>query len=92
VHRRGRGTEEYEGKGAQLIGRECEKVTAARGVNPFSGKLSRAPLKRRKKYRSTGTLDPGSLVCDTGAQVYKSYSLCAGFRVRKERGVNRRTR
>jgi hypothetical protein len=47
---------------AQLIGREREKVTAAHGVNPFSGKpesslgkLSRAPLNRRKKSRSTGT-------------------------------------
>jgi hypothetical protein len=38
VRRRGRGTEEHEGKGAQPIGRECEKVTAARGVNSFSRK------------------------------------------------------
>jgi hypothetical protein len=38
VRRRERGTEEHEGKGVQAIGRECEKVTAARGVNPFSRK------------------------------------------------------
>jgi hypothetical protein len=51
VRQRGRGIEEHEGKGAQPIGRECKKVTAAHGVNPFSGKpesffrktLSRAP-------------------------------------------------
>jgi hypothetical protein len=38
VRRRGRGTEEHEGKGAQAIGRECEKVTVACEVNPFSRK------------------------------------------------------
>jgi hypothetical protein len=32
------GTEEHEGKGVQVIGRECEKVTVAGGVNPFSRK------------------------------------------------------
>jgi hypothetical protein len=38
VRRRGRGAEEHKGKGAQAIGRECEMVPAARGVNPFSRK------------------------------------------------------
>jgi hypothetical protein len=36
--RRRRGTKKHEGKGAQAIGRECERITAARGVNPFSRK------------------------------------------------------
>jgi hypothetical protein len=90
VWRRGCGAEEHEGKGAQPVGRKREKVTAARGVNPFSGKLSRASLKCRKKSRSADTLDPGSPVCDTGARVHKSYGRCAGFRVQKGRGVNRR--
>jgi hypothetical protein len=31
-----------------------------------------------------GTKDQGNLVCDTGARVHRSYSLCAGFQVRKE--------
>jgi hypothetical protein len=35
VWRREWGAEEHEGKGAQAIGRECERVPAARGVNPF---------------------------------------------------------
>jgi hypothetical protein len=38
VRWRGRGAEKHEGKGAQPIGIECEKVTTARGVNPFSMK------------------------------------------------------
>jgi hypothetical protein len=33
--RRGRGTKKHEGKGAQAIGRECERVTAAHGGEPF---------------------------------------------------------
>jgi hypothetical protein len=36
--RRGRGTKKHEGKGVQAIGRECERVTAKCGVNPFSRK------------------------------------------------------
>jgi hypothetical protein len=36
--RRGCRAEEHEGKEAQSIGRKYEKVTAARGVNPFSRK------------------------------------------------------
>jgi hypothetical protein len=36
--RRGRGTKKHKGKRAQAIGRECKRVTAARGVNPFSRK------------------------------------------------------
>jgi hypothetical protein len=92
VWRRERGAEEHEGKGAQAIGRECEKVTAAHGVNPFSrkpesllGKPFRAPLNRHRKSRPTGTKDHGSPVYDTRAWVHKSYGLCAGLRVRKER-------
>jgi hypothetical protein len=49
-------------KGAQAIGRECEMVPAARGVNHFSRKPKslfretfRAPLNRRRKSRLTGT-------------------------------------
>jgi hypothetical protein len=82
---------EHEGKGAQAIGREWEKVTAVRGVNPFSrkpesllGKPFRAPLNRRRKSRPTGTKDQGNPVCDMGAWVHKSYGLCTGLRVRKE--------
>jgi hypothetical protein len=49
--RRQRGTKEHEGREAQAIGRECEKVTAAHGVNSFFKEtrvlvretLSRAP-------------------------------------------------
>jgi hypothetical protein len=43
------------------------------------------------------TKDQGNPVCDTGAWAHKSYGLCAGLRVWKERtvaracGVNRRT-
>jgi hypothetical protein len=36
-----------------------------------------------------GTKDQGNPVCDTGARVHKSYGLCAGFQVRKERTVAR---
>jgi hypothetical protein len=46
VRQHGRGTEEHEGKGAQPIGRECEKVTAARGVNP-------CPRKPESLFRET---------------------------------------
>jgi hypothetical protein len=35
VRRRERRTEEHEGKGAQAIGRECERVPAAPGEHPF---------------------------------------------------------
>jgi hypothetical protein len=31
----GRGTKQHEGKRAQSIGRECERVTTARGGEPF---------------------------------------------------------
>jgi hypothetical protein len=33
--RRGRGTKEHEGERVQSIGRECERVTTARGGEPF---------------------------------------------------------
>jgi hypothetical protein len=96
VRRRERRAEEHEGKGAQAIGRECERVPATRGVNPFSrkpesllGKPFRAPLNHRKKFCPTCTKDQGNPVRDTGARVHKSYGLCAGLRVRKERTAAR---
>jgi hypothetical protein len=105
VRRRERGAEEHEGKGAQAIGRECERVPAARGVNPFSrkpesllGKPFRAPLNRHRKSRPTRTKDQGNPVYDTRSRVHRSYELCAGLRVQKVRTAaracraNRRTR
>jgi hypothetical protein len=92
VRQRERRAKEHEGKGVQAIGRECERVPATRGVNPFSrkpesllGKPFRSPLNRRKKSRPMRTKDQGNPVRDTGARVHKSYGLCAGLRVRKER-------
>jgi hypothetical protein len=96
VRRRGRRTEEHESKGAHAIGRECERVPAARGVNPFLRKPEsllrkpfRAPLNRRRKPRPTRTKNQGNPVYDTGARVHKSYGLCAGLQVRKERTAAR---
>jgi hypothetical protein len=82
VRRRERGAEEHEGKGAQVIGKEYERVPAAHGVKPFSrkpesllGKPFRAPLNRRTKSRPMGTKDQGNPVSDMGAQVHESYGL-----------------
>jgi hypothetical protein len=44
-----RGTEEHEGRRAQSIGRECERVTAARGGEPF--------------FKETRVLAQGTLPC-----------------------------
>jgi hypothetical protein len=94
VRRRERRAEEHEGKGAQAIGRECEKVTAARGVNSFFKEtkvlvretLPRAPQSPQK---ISPNAHQGHPVYDIGARVHKSYRLCAGLQVRKERTAAR---
>jgi hypothetical protein len=92
--RRGRGAKEHEGIRAQSIGRECEKVTAARGVNSFFTEtrvlvretLSRAPQSPQK---SSPDAHQGNPVYDTGGRVHKSYGLCAELWVRKKRTTAR---
>jgi hypothetical protein len=62
--------------------RECERVTAACGENPFSRKtLPLAPISPRVHQS-----DPAS---DTGTQGHKSYSWCAGLRVLRRRTATR---
>jgi hypothetical protein len=93
----GAGVEQRSTKAkAQAIGRECERVPAARGVNPFSRKPKsllrkpfHAPLNRRRKSCPTRSKDQGNPVYDAEARVLKSYGLCAGLQVRKERTVAR---
>jgi hypothetical protein len=82
VRRRGRRTEEHEGKGAQAIGRECERVPAARGVNPFSrkhesllGKPFRVSLNRRRKSRLMRTKDQATQSMTQGAKS-TSHTVC----------------
>jgi hypothetical protein len=103
VRRRERRAEEHEGKEAQTIGRECEKVTAARGVISFLKEtrvlvretLPRAPQSLQK---ISPDAHQGNLAYDMGARVHKSYELCAELRVRKKKtdarayGSNHRTR
>jgi hypothetical protein len=87
--RRGRGTKEHEGERAQAIGRECEKATAARGVNFFFKEirvlvretLSRAPQSPQKILPDA---HQGNPVYDTGARVHTSYRLCAELWVWKK--------
>jgi hypothetical protein len=100
---RQRGAEEHDGREAQAIGRECKKVTAARGVNSFFKEtrvlvretLLRAPQSPQK---ISPNVHQGNPVYDTGARVHKSYRLFAEHWVRKKRTavracrVNRRTR
>jgi hypothetical protein len=77
-----KGHRELEGERAQSIGRECKRVTTARGGEPFSRKpesslketLPRAP-QSPQEITSDGHLDPGSPVYDTGVRVHKSYTL-----------------
>jgi hypothetical protein len=69
--------------------RECESVTAARRVKPFSRKtLPLTPISP-----SAHQSNPAS---DTGARGHKSYSWCAGLRVLRKRTAtqeaNRRPR
>jgi hypothetical protein len=72
-----RGAESSKAKGRSER-RECERVTAARGVNPFSRKtLLLAPISS-----SAHQSNPAS---DTGAQAHKSYSWCAGLRLLRRR-------
>jgi hypothetical protein len=81
VRQRERSAEEHEGKEAQAIGRECEKVTAARRVISFFKEtrvLIRETLPRAPQFQ-------GNLVYDTRARVHKSYGLCAELQVRKKR-------
>jgi hypothetical protein len=92
--RRQRGTEEHEGEKAQLIGRKCERVTAARGGESFFKEtrvlvretLLCAPQSPQKILSNAHHGDP---VYDTGARVHKSYGLCAELRVRKKRTAAR---
>jgi hypothetical protein len=93
----GRGTKENEGERMQSIGRECEKVTAARGVNSFFKEtrvlvretLSRAPQSPQK---ISPDAHQGNPVYDTGAWVHKSYRLCAELWVRKKQTAARACR
>jgi hypothetical protein len=95
--RRGRGTKEHEGERAQSIVRECEKVTAARGVNSFFKEtrvlvretLSRAPQSPQKILPDA---HQGNPVYDTRGRVHKSYGLCAELWVRKKRTATRASR
>jgi hypothetical protein len=103
VRQHERRTEEHEGKEAQAIGREYEKVTVARRVNSFFKEtrvlvretLPRAPQSPQK---ISPDAHQGNLVYDMGARVHKSYGLCAELRIRKKRTTtracreNRRTR
>jgi hypothetical protein len=76
-----RGAESSKVKGRSER-RECESVTAARGVNPFSMKtLPLAPISPDAHQSN-----PAS---DTGAQAHKSYGWCAGLRVLRRRTATR---
>jgi hypothetical protein len=94
--RRQRGAEEHEGERARSIGRDCERVTTARGGEPFY-KEARVlpqgnPIARPSiaaEITRDGHLDPGSPVYATGAQVHKSYTLRGRFRVQKEQTAAR---
>jgi hypothetical protein len=94
---RGHGTKEHEGERAQSIGRECEKVTAAHGVNSFFKEtrvlvretLSRAPQSPQK---ISPDAHQGNPVYDTGVRVHKSYGLYAELWVRKKRTAVRACR
>jgi hypothetical protein len=95
--RRQRGAEEHKGREEQSIGREYEKVTAARGVNSFFKEtrvLVRETLSRAPQSPQKVSLDvhQGNPVYDTGAWVHKSYELCAELWVRKKQTVVRACR
>jgi hypothetical protein len=77
VQRRERRTEEHEGKEAQAIGREYEKVTAARMAKSFFKEtrlLVRETLPRAPQSPQKISLDAhqGKPVYDTGGRVHKS--------------------
>jgi hypothetical protein len=76
-----RGAESSKAKGHSEW-RECESVTAARAVNPFS----RETLPLASISPDAHQCNPAS---DIGARAHKSYSWCAGLRVLRRRTATR---
>jgi hypothetical protein len=91
-----KGAESSEVKGRSDWERMRKRNCCPWGESLFQGNSPARTLRRSRESRPTRTWRPGGLVSDSGARAHKSYSWCAGRRVRKKqtvtRGANRHAR